>query len=142
MSKYHRIETKFKNEETLIQALADCGIQVERGEALTLYGYEGDARPETAEIVIRRRHISSMANDVGFHRLADGSFEVIISEYDQTARAAQMVKQVKQRYARLEVERLACLRGMRVEEVHDNGAIRLRLYPQTQRQTARQYVRG
>jgi hypothetical protein len=129
MSKYKRIETQFKDEGTLRQALHDVGIPFEEGEGLTLYGWKGKARPETAEFVIRRRHIESAANDLGFHRLPDGSFEVVISDFDSTSRGMGITRQVKQRYARLQVERLARARGYRVEEIEENGATRLRLHP-------------
>ena len=145
MSKYQRIQTKFTDEDTLRQALADVcqepGIQFEAGDALTLYGYRGDPRSERAKYVIRRRHIGRSANDVGFHR-TDNGFEVIISEYDQRGRGAVIVREVKRRYARLQVEKLARARGMRVEEIEDNGVLRLQLYPaQSRRQPARAYVR-
>jgi len=146
MSKYRKIQTQFKDKVTFRQALSDVcqkrGITFERGESLTLYGYLGDARPETAEFVIRRRHIEDCANDLGFHRLADGTFEVIISDFDSTRNGAQIVREVKQRYARLQVEKLARMRGYRVEEVPaGNGVIRLRLVASSSRQPVRAHAR-
>jgi len=147
MSKYRRIETQFKDEITLRQALTDVckerDIAFEAGEALILYGYQGDPRPEIAEYVIRRNHISCSANDLGFHRRADGTFEIIISEYDSRTTAAHIVREVKQRYARLQVEKLARARGYRVEEIPaQGGAVRLRLIATTAtRRPVRAYVR-
>ena len=147
MSKYRRIETEFRDESTLRQALADVcqarGIQFETGKALALYGFASDRRPETAEFVIRRRYLGKLTNDLGFHRRPDGTFEVIISDYDSRYTAAVIVREVKQRYARLQVEKLARARGYRVEEVPaEGGAIRLRLVQNTPaRQPARAQIR-
>lgn len=76
-------DTAFKDRDCLIQALAECGYsEVNEGEALSLYGYRGDKRPETAQIVVRRKFIGSVSNDLGF-RKTDAGYVPIISEYDQ-----------------------------------------------------------
>jgi len=144
MSKYLKVETQFKDAGLLQQALADvCAarrIQYEQGEGLTLYGYQGKARPERAEFVVRRGYISRSANDLGFHRLPDGSFEIIISEYDsEHTSAAHIAREVKQRYARLKVEKVARARGLQVQEIEgEGGVIRLRLVvPDNDRQRVR-----
>jgi len=134
MSKYLKIEIKFKDETTFREALRDVckarGIQFEQGQHPYLYGYLGDRRPETAEYVIRRQHIGTSANDLGFARQADGSLGVVISDFDSRNTGAEIVAQVKQRYARLQVEKQARARGFRVEEVKEaGGTVRLRLYP-------------
>lgn len=73
----------FKDRGLLLAALADLGYpQVEEGEALSLFGYQGDRRPETAEIVVRRQHLDSASNDLGFARTPAG-YIPIVSEYDQ-----------------------------------------------------------
>lgn len=134
MSKYHVVRTEFKNRAALEEALAKVcharGISFEQGHALTLYGYAGDARPETANFVIRRHCISASANDLGFCRETDGSYSAIISEFDSHGKGQRILNEVKQTYARIEIERLAKARGMRVvEEKAPGGAIRLKLYP-------------
>src|SRR5437868_15329048 len=84
MSKYLTFpEVVFKDRRLLLAALADLGYaEAEEGEALALYGYQGDRRPETAELVVRRRHLGSTSNDVGFARTPTG-YVPIVSEYDQ-----------------------------------------------------------
>ncbi len=73
----------FKNRECLLQALAECGYEtVEEGESLSLYGYRGDQRPETAQIVVRRQFIGGASNDLGFQK-TDAGYVAVISEYDQ-----------------------------------------------------------
>lgn len=84
MSKYlHFEDILFKDRRLLLAALADLGYtQVEEGEALHLYGYQGDLRPETAQLVVRRRFVGPASNDIGFARSPQG-FTPLLSEYDQ-----------------------------------------------------------
>ena len=84
MSKYLCFtDLVFKDRRLLLAALADLGYtEVEEGEALALYGYMGDRRPETAEIVVRRAYLGLASNDLGFARTPDGYIPVI-GEYDQ-----------------------------------------------------------
>ena len=84
MSKYLTFpEVIFKDRRLLLAALADLGYaEVEEGEALPLLGYQGDRRPETAELVVRRRHLGPASNDLGFARTPRG-YVPILSEYDQ-----------------------------------------------------------
>lgn len=84
MSKYLQFsDIVFKDRRLLLAALAELGYtEVEEGEALELYGYRGDRRPETAQIVVRRRYVGSASNDLGFARTPQG-YVPIVSEYDQ-----------------------------------------------------------
>jgi hypothetical protein len=84
VSKYICVpEVVFKDRRLLLAALAELGYgAVEEGERLPLYGYEGDRRRETAEVVVRRQHVGHASNDVGFARTERG-YVPIISEYDQ-----------------------------------------------------------
>lgn len=122
MSKYLEFkEFLLKDRRLLLAALGDLGYpEVEEGEALPLYGYRGDRRPETAEIVVRRHHLGSASNDLGFAR-TPGGFVPIVSEYDQrvlhdgrflvklrTAYSERVVEEVRRRLhgtARRTVER-------------------------------------
>jgi len=75
----------FKDRRLLLAALLHLGIpQVEEGEALSLFGYQSGRRPETAEIVVRRHHLGSASNDLGFARTQAG-YVPIVSEYDHRA---------------------------------------------------------
>ena len=111
MSKYLSFpDVVFKDRRLLLAALSDLGYpEVEEGEALHLYGYGGDRRPETGEIVVRRQHVGSLSNDIGFTRTSDG-YVPILSQYDQqtlhdgrflvalrTAYSERVVETVKQR---------------------------------------------
>ena len=84
MSKYLQFDDiVFKDRRLLLAALADLGYDdVEEGENLPLFGYRGDQRAETAEIVVRRRHVGPLSNDIGFKSTMQG-FIPLVSEYDQ-----------------------------------------------------------
>ena len=63
-------------------------------------GYQGDQRPQQAHIVIRRQHISTGANDVGWEQMPDGSYRAWISEYDARHRFNEQTQnRLKQEYA-------------------------------------------
>ncbi len=114
MSKYLELSDEvFKSRELLLGALADLGYtQVEEGEWLPLYGYQGDQRPETAELVVRRVHIGSASNDLGFRRTPAG-YVPVISEYDRaTLRGGDFMRELNNRYGdRFELALQQRLRG-------------------------------
>ena len=86
MSKYDSFQTTLTEEAPLVAALQALGYPVEiHTNGAPLFGYQGDERPERAHVIIRRQHLSSAANDIGFERRADGRFRAIISEYDRSA---------------------------------------------------------
>jgi len=95
----------FKDRGLLLAALADLGYsQVEEGEALSLFGYRGDRRSETAEIVVRRHHLGSASNDLGFARVM-GGYVPIVSEYDQRVlQGGQLLPRLRTAYNERVVE--------------------------------------
>ena len=106
MSKYLAFQDcVLKDRRLLLAALADLGYtEVEEGEALPLYGYQGDRRPETAELVVRRRHLGSASNDVGFARTPAG-YVPIVSEYDQrTLHGGRFLVELRTAYSERVVE--------------------------------------
>ena len=75
MSKYDSFQTTLTEQAPLVAALDALGYPVEiHTNGAPLFGYQGDERPERAHIIIRRQHLSSSANDIGFERGADGRF--------------------------------------------------------------------
>src|SRR4051794_17804534 len=70
MSKYNTFdEVRLKDRDCLVAALGELGYgpeMIEEGAGLHLFGYAGDRRPETAELVVRRRHVGGASNDLGF----------------------------------------------------------------------------
>ena len=108
MSKYLVFEGEvFKDRALLLAALADLGyVEVEQGEALPLYGYRGDRRAETAEVVVRRRHLGPASNDLGFARTPDG-YVPVISEYDrETLLGGHFLVRLRTAYSERTVEEI------------------------------------
>jgi hypothetical protein len=91
MSKYSTNTTQFKDKELLLSALKEMGFDtVEVSDtAKQLYDWHGnptsytDASGDKAEIIIRRQHINSASNDMGFRKTVNGTYEAIISAYDR-----------------------------------------------------------
>ncbi|MDQ3749687.1 MAG: DUF1257 domain-containing protein [Acidobacteriota bacterium] len=114
MSKYMTFtEAAFKDRSCLLDALRECGyLEVEEGENLSLYGYQGDQRPETAQIVVRRKFIGSASNDLGFQK-TDAGYVPVISEFDQrTMMQGKFLTNLRTNYNLKSAEKLArSLRG-------------------------------
>lgn len=106
-------ETAFKDRECLLNALRECGYaETEEGEALSLYGYQGDERKETAQLVVRRKFIGSASNDLGFQK-TDAGYVPVISEFDQrTMMQGKFLTNLRTNYNLKSAEKLArSLRG-------------------------------
>ncbi len=106
MSKYLAYpDIIFKDRDLLLASLAELGFtQVEEGQDLPLYGYQGDRRSETAALVVRRQHIGSGSNDLGFARTPQGYFP-IISDYDRrTLLGGRFLPRLRVAYAERVVE--------------------------------------
>jgi hypothetical protein len=106
------VDYKVAQESCLVAALEECfgagNVEVsDKGLALT--GYHGDDRSKLStsnpnyaplcNIRIKRQHVGSASNDVGFVRTEDGTYKAYISEYDQSGnfnKAKQKI--VKQNY--------------------------------------------
>jgi len=95
----------FKDRDLLLASLAELGFtQVEEGQDLPLYGYQGDRRTETAAVVVRRQHVGLGSNDLGFARTPEGYFP-IISDYDRrTLLAGRFLPRLRVAYAERVVE--------------------------------------
>lgn len=104
MSRYCTIETMFMDRDTLVAALMETGgwtaEQIEvHADPQSLFGYSGDRRAQKAHIIIRRMHVGSAANDIGFIQKEDGTYEAIISEYDSKKYGAKWIGQLTGNYA-------------------------------------------
>lgn len=103
MSHFAQCQTEFRDAEALIAALVECGFEPSQtechAEAAPLFGYLGDVRPQTAHVVIRRQHVGSGTNHVGWERQPDGTQRAWISEYDGRHRFDEPVQnRIKQDY--------------------------------------------
>jgi hypothetical protein len=100
MSAYHLQKTCYKDKDCLVEALGEMGYtDVEVNDiAQNLVGYHGDTRSQKANIIVRRRHISRAANDLGFVKQEDGTYSAIVSDYDSGKHNPQWFKKLKQSY--------------------------------------------
>ena len=129
MSKYVQFENfSLRDRRLLVAALADLGYTgIEEGEAVTLYGYGGDARPETAEIVVRRQHLGSASNDLGFKRTAAG-YVPVISEYDQRAlHGGQLLVKLRTAYSERVVAEVSRRLHGATRRTVDGGVVKIRV---------------
>jgi len=133
MSHFVECQTEFRDPQALVAALVECGFQESQievhAEAVSLYGYQGDVRPQKAHIVIRRQHVGTAANDVGWERQADGTYRAWISEYDGRHRFDQaMQNRIRQEYAYQVIKRHARAQGRSItRERLPSGEIKVRI---------------
>src|SRR5438105_2187440 len=101
MSHFTTLKTQLTDVKALEAALADLGFKdVEvHATAEHLHGYQGDVRPQTAEVIVRRQHVGWLSNDLGFKRNAGGTFDAIISDFDRPKYSQEWLRQLTQRYA-------------------------------------------
>lgn len=122
MSAYSENRTSFKNVDDIISALIDCGYPREAIEvhetAQHLYGYHGDKRADTAEIIIRRANVNrymsgGASNDLGFKKQPDGTYAAIISDYDSGKHNKFWMAKLKTSYAEHGILKVAQKQGLR-----------------------------
>jgi hypothetical protein len=131
MSHYSEVQIELTDEGCLVAALSRLGfkgtVEVHR-EAQSLYGYQGEVRSQKAHVIIRRQHVGSAANDVGFERQADGRYRVWVSDYDRKYNKYDdaWLGRLKQAYGVEKAKLEAKKRGYMVsEQKQDDGRIRL-----------------
>ena len=87
MSAYISLATPMIDTECLLLALVDQGFRStsieNHAEPVALVGFAGDARAQTAHIVIRKSQIGASSNDIGFLRTETG-YRALISDYDRS----------------------------------------------------------
>ena len=131
MSHFTRIRTRLRDAEVLAEALRAVGhpdVEV-HDRPQTLYGYRGDARPEKAEVIVRREHIGPASNDIGFARGPDDTFEAVISEFDRTRYDRAWLTKLTRSYGYAATLRYAETHGYEVatDELQEDGTRRLTL---------------
>jgi hypothetical protein len=131
MSHFTRVRTKLRDAETLVAALNAVGMtHVElHDQPQQLHGYQGDGRPESAEVIIKRKYIGRLSNDIGFARRADGSFEAIISDYDRGKYNAAWLAELARSYSYVATVKYAENHGYEIatDEVQQDGTRHLTL---------------
>ena len=101
MSHFTTLKTNIVDAKALVAALDELGFKTVEvyEQPQNLYGYRGDQRPQTAEVIIRRKYVGRMSNDIGFKRQASGAFEAVISEFDRRKYSQTWLDGLTQRYA-------------------------------------------
>lgn len=131
MSHFTRVRTTLTDARLLAAALNSLGFDtVETHSApQALYGFQGDVRPQTAEVIVRRRFIGSASNDIGFARGSDGSFEAVISQYDRAKYDAGWLRRLTGAYGHASALDFAQRNGFEVatDEVEADGSRRITL---------------
>ena len=115
MSKYNRQRSQYNDRDCLVAALNEVGytdVEV-YDESVSLYGYRGDVRPEKANVIVRRKHISTAANDLGFVRESDGTYSAIVSDYDRHKHGAEWMTGLKVAYTEKRLIKHAASKGLK-----------------------------
>lgn len=129
MSRYNTLQTEYRDRECLVEALGDMGYtEVEVHDiAQNLYGYHSDMRQQKANVIVRRKHISASANDLGFLQNADGSFSQIVSDFDQGKHNAKWNAGLKTAYGERGSMKVARMKGFHfLGKVTCNGKTQLK----------------
>jgi hypothetical protein len=88
MSEFAITKTCIKDKGVLIESLVELGVPQEHIEVCeipqNLEGFQGDRRNQTADIIIRRQYVGSASNDLGWKVQADGTYSLIISNFDKS----------------------------------------------------------
>lgn len=116
MSAYTQIKCQFKDPKLLVEALTEMGYKPNVFSVpVQLEDYVGKLRPQRAEIVLPRRQVGPMANDVGFVKQADGTYMAIISEYDNGATfTPKKMEELKLNYNLAKAKKIAAAQGMKL----------------------------
>ena len=131
MSAYHTLKTEYRDRDTLVEALKEMGYpEVEvHDEATNLYGYHGDKRSQKANVIVRRKYVGSAANDLGFVKTEDGTYEAIVSEYDSSTHCTPtFFKGLQRNYAEKGAIKAAAKKGFKYlgKTIGKNGKPQLR----------------
>lgn len=127
MSAYRETKTKITDQECLVKALESKGYKPEvlTGEGRQLVGIGGKVRPEKANVILSREQVGGASNEVGFQKLADGSFKAIISEYDLGRNFSQKkLSDLTQVYAEFKIKKIAKQQGLEFTGTSTNNGTR------------------
>ena len=138
VSKYHRTQTQYKDRECLVKALNDMGYEhVEvHDDAVQLGDWHGhtthyfDPTGDKANIIVRRRFIGGLPNDLGFLWNAETkSFDSVISEYDGNKHNSSWLGRLTAKYAAHRVQKSVKALGFvnKVAPVRKNGKLILQV---------------
>lgn len=135
MSEYHAQKTEYKDGACLVDALKEQGYnEVEVHEVATqLFDYHGrptkylDKNGDKANIIVRRHIVGGAANDLGFRKTADGTYEAIVSQFDSSKHNKKWFTELKKNYVEKVDMKTAAKNGFRfLGRKVVNGKVQLR----------------
>lgn len=111
MSHYSTIKLEIRDKQTLIQTLDAMGYKPQIfEEAQHLYGFQGDRRPQTAEVIVPRQQVGGASNDLGF-KWNGQAYEMIVSDWDR-----RQIGRFRYQYAKIIIQQQAQQMGLVVTE--------------------------
>jgi hypothetical protein len=122
MSEYHSQTTNFRDRDCLVAALAEVGYStVEVHEVgQQLIDFQGcptqylDKNGDKANVIVRRQHVGSAANDLGFKLdPVTGSYSAIVSEFDSRKHGTTWFNGLKRAYTEKVAVKTAAKAGFR-----------------------------
>lgn len=117
MSHYTTIQTELRDKDVILEALKLMGFSCEVGKNLPLHDFLGQKRTQTSDIIISRKELSSASNDIGLRRTSNGSYEMLISEFDERhAKTKDFLANLIYRYSFLKVKKELALSGFKIAE--------------------------
>ena len=129
MSAYTERQTQINDADILKECLKEKGYSEVEHHATpqNLVGYHGDKRQDTAEIIIRRKHVGSSSNDIGFKKQANGTYNAIISQFDKHKHNQAWMDDLTKRYAEKKIRKVASQNGMTFlkKQTNPDGSFRL-----------------
>jgi hypothetical protein len=129
MSHFTVLKTRIMDRDALVRALGELGFpEVEVHDTpKRLFGFEGLPRLETAEVIVRRKHIGRASNDLGFKKDRDGTYQAIISSFDRAKYGRAWLDRLSQRYAYHAAREKLAAQGFSLveEDVRPNGEVHL-----------------
>jgi hypothetical protein len=127
MSQFVKIRTLIREKSILAESLKQMSFpEVEvYEEPHHLFGFQGDQRADTAEVIVRRKFVGRLSNDIGFKLQESGEYQAIISEYDRRKYSPAWLQNLSQRYSYNLVKEQAREQSLVVEEEQEleNGDI-------------------
>lgn len=131
MSHFTVLNTRLTDREALVEALGDLGFRkVEVNDTpKKLKGWLGDNRIQTAEVIIRKKHVGFASNDIGFKMKPDGTYQALISDFDRPRFDKEWIEKLTQRHAYHLARRKLTEKGFDVveESVERDGRIHITL---------------
>jgi Protein of unknown function (DUF1257) len=130
VSHYTQCKLAVKDQEAFIDALianweSARGLKLDRSmieiheQPANLYGYQGDKREQTANLIIRRNHVGGASNDIGY-MIKDGECTELISEFDRgSGYGLEWSKKVKKTYAVNVVKKAAVKKGYKLADMEE-----------------------